>query len=309
MFEIIAKEKCIRFILDLKDEGKEVWFSPSKLERIMYNLLSNAFKYTPAQNGGSVRLSAGIRSEGNKDFAVISVKDNGRGIPKDMQEKIFESYFQVEKQDHREGFGLGLALTRSLVQMHKGTIKVESEVDNGAEFIITLDVSENAYNEDEKLAESITDEEIQKYNRRMQDTLRLIPDKLVTEKNELSRETVMLVEDNAEMNGYLYDVLKDRYEVIRAYNGEEACQLLSKRLPDIIVTDIMMPKMNGLEFTSHIKHDVTTSHIPVIMLTAKTDEKDFTEGYRCGAEAYMTKPFNVRNLELLIENIQNNRRR
>ncbi len=309
IFEIVAKEKCIGFVLDLKDEGKEVWFSPSKLERIMYNLLSNAFKYTPAQKGGYVRLSAEIRSEGNKDFAVISVKDNGRGIPKDMQEKIFESYFQVEKQDHREGFGLGLALTRSLVQMHKGTIRVESEVDNGAEFIITLDVSENAYNEDEKLAESITDEEIQKYNRRMQDTLRLIPDKLVTEKNELSRETVMLVEDNTEMNEYLYDVLKDRYEVIRAYNGEEACRLLSKRLPDIIVTDIMMPKMNGLELTSHIKHDVTTSHIPVIMLTAKTDEKDFTEGYRCGAEAYMTKPFNVRNLELLIENIQNNRRR
>ncbi|MGN0189335.1 MAG: ATP-binding protein [Candidatus Cryptobacteroides sp.] len=309
IFDSVAKERGIEFTLDLKDDGREVWFSPSKLERIMYNLLSNAFKYTPAGKDGQVTLSARVESDGMKDIAVISVKDNGRGIPKEMQDKIFESYFQVEQKDHREGFGLGLSLTRSLILMHNGTIRVISEPGTGSEFIVELNVSEKAYNDEEKLVENITDEEIQKYNKRMRDTLRLIPDKLMNDGQEKGRETIMLVEDNTEMNEYLYDILKDKYEVIRASDGKEALQMLSKRLPDIIVTDIMMPGMSGLELTSLVKQDVTTSHIPVIMLTAKTDEKDFTEGYRRGAEAYITKPFNAQNLELLIENIQKNRRR
>jgi DNA-binding response OmpR family regulator len=106
------------------------------------------------------------------------------------------------------------------------------------------------------------------------------------------------------MNEYICDIFKDKYNVMRAFNGEEAYKMLSKRIPDIIVSDIMMPKVDGLEFTKLVKQDVSTSHIPVILLTAKTDEKDHTEGYKCGAEAYIAKPFNAQNLELLIENIQ-----
>ena len=193
--------------------------------------------------------------------------------------------------------------------MHKGDIKVESEVGVGTVFTVTLNVSDNAYTEDEKAIESISQDEIRKYNQRMRDTIELIPDKLVDEEKKNDKETIMIVEDNKEMNEYICDIFKDKYNVMRAFNGEEAYKMLSKRIPDIIVSDIMMPKVDGLEFTRLVKQDVSTSHIPVILLTAKTDEKDHTEGYKCGAEAYIAKPFNAQNLELLIENIQNNRRK
>lgn len=307
IFDIVSKEKEIDFTINLEDKGTEVWFSPSKLERIMYNLLSNAFKYSQA--GDTVTLSAHLKEENGSTYAVISVKDTGRGIPKEMLDKIFESYYQVEKKDHREGFGLGLSLTRSLIQMHKGDIKVESEVGVGTVFTVTLNVSDNAYTKDEKAIESISQDEIRKYNQRMRDTIELIPDKLVDEEKKNDKETIMIVEDNKEMNEYICDIFKDKYNVMRAFNGEEAYKMLSKRIPDIIVSDIMMPKVDGLEFTRLVKQDVSTSHIPVILLTAKTDEKDHTEGYKCGAEAYIAKPFNAQNLELLIENIQNNRRK
>lgn len=308
IFDEVSKEKEIEFIRNLEATDVEVWFSPSKLERIMYNLLSNAFKYTQA--GDYVKLSARLDTKDNRTLAIISVKDSGRGIPEEMQEKIFESYFQVEKQDHRNGFGLGLSLTRSLVHLHKGTIKVVSEPGKGSEFIVTLDVSQDAYTDDEKLVESITPEEIRRYNQRMKDTLELIPDKDTGESpGSGGRECILLVEDNREMNEYLYSIFSEKYDVLRAYNGEEALKILSRRLPDIIVTDIMMPRMDGIEFTRAVKADMSTSHIPVILLTAKTDEADYTEGYGAGAEAYITKPFSTQNLELLILNIQKNRQR
>ena len=307
IFDEVAKEKEVQFIRNFRDEGTQVWFSPSKLERILYNLLSNAFKYTYA--GDYVKLSVRIDADGEKTLAVISVKDSGRGIPKDLQKKIFDSYFQVEKQDQRNGFGLGLALTRSLVHIHKGEISVNSEPGKGSEFTVILDVSESSYTKEEKLTEGITPVEILKYNRRMKDTLELIPDKKPEENPEKSeRETIMLVEDNREMNGYLCDLFGEKYDIIRAYNGEEALKALGKRIPDVIVSDIMMPGMDGLELTRRVKNDMTTSHIPVILLTAKTDEADFTEGYRSGADAYITKPFSAENLELLIQNIQNTRK-
>lgn len=307
IFNIVSKEKGIDFILNLEDHGKEVWFSPSKLERIMYNLLSNAFKYS--ETGGCVTLTAHLKEENDSTYAIISVKDTGRGIPKNMLDKIFESYYQVEKKDHREGFGLGLALTRSLIQMHKGSIKVDSEVGVGTEFTVVLNVSDNAYTKDEKVIESISPDEVKKYNQRMQDTLELIPDRLINDEKKNDKDTIMIVEDNKEMNEYICDIFKDKYNVMRAYNGEEAYKMLSKRIPDIIVSDVMMPKVDGLEFTKMVKQNVSTSHIPILLLTAKTDDKDHTEGYKCGAEAYIAKPFNAQNLELLIENIQNNRRR
>ena len=307
IFDEVSKEREVQFIRNFEGDGTLVWFSPSKLERILYNLLSNAFKYT--HPGDYVKLSVRLDTGSGKTIAVISVKDSGRGIPKELQEKIFESYFQVEKQDHRNGFGLGLALTRSLVHIHKGEITVCSEPGKGSEFTVTLDVSANAYTPEERLSEGITPIEIRKYNQRMKDTLELIPDKKPEEdRKESERETIMLVEDNRDMNDYLCELFGEKYDIIKAYNGEEALKVLQKRLPDVIVSDIMMPRMDGLELTRRVKNDVATSHIPVILLTAKTDEADFTEGYRSGAEAYITKPFSAENLELLIRNIQKNRK-
>ena len=306
IFDIVAGEREIDFIVNLEDTEEEVWFSPSKLERILYNLLSNAFKYT--QPGGYVKLSAKLIKEEKGTFVQISVKDNGRGIPKEAQEQIFESYYQVEKRDHREGFGLGLSLTRSLIHMHKGEIRVESEINKGSDFIVTLNVSEDAYNPDERSSENITTEEIQKYNQRIKETIELIPEKLTNKEKDPARESIMIVEDNKEMNDYLASIFSEKYDIIRAYNGAEACKKIAKQLPNLIISDLMMPVMDGLEFTERVKQDVTTSHIPVILLTAKTDENDHTEGYLRGADAYITKPFNAKNLELLVQNIQKSRK-
>jgi len=222
IFDIVAGEREIDFIVNLEDTEEEVWFSPSKLERILYNLLSNAFKYT--QPGGYVKLSAKLIKEEKGTFVQISVKDNGRGIPKEAQEQIFESYYQVEKRDHREGFGLGLSLTRSLIHMHKGEIRVESEINKGSDFIVTLNVSEDAYNPDERSSENITTEEIQKYNQRIKETIELIPEKLTNKEKDPARESIMIVEDNKEMNDYLASIFSEKYDIIRAYNGAGSLQ-------------------------------------------------------------------------------------
>ena len=163
----------------------------------------------------------------------ISVKDNGRGIPKEAQEQIFESYYQVEKRDHREGFGLGLSLTRSLIHMHKGEIRVESEINKGSDFIVTLNVSEDAYNPDERSSENITTEEIQKYNQRIKETIELIPEKLTNKEKDPARESIMIVEDNKEMNDYLASIFSEKYDIIRAYNGAEAVSYTHLTLPTI----------------------------------------------------------------------------
>lgn len=308
IFDIVSEEREIDFIISLENTEEEVWFSPSKLERIMYNLLSNAFKYT--RPGDSVKLSAKLIRKGLDTFIEISVKDTGRGIPKEMQDKIFESYFQVERKDHRVGLGIGLSLTKLLVNMHKGQIKVESEVGNGSEFIVVLNVSESAYSSSERSLEGITSEEVQKHNLHMQETIDLHPEQLssLNRDTDTVKESILIVEDNKEMNDYLVDIFCKDYQVFRAYNGSEACKLLNKQLPDLIISDVMMPVMDGLKLTEYIKQDLNTSHIPVILLTAKTDDLDHTRGYLKGADAYITKPFNAQNLELLVQNIHANRK-
>lgn len=307
IFGMIAREKDIDFVVRLEDTGKKVWFSPSSLERILYNLLSNAFKYT--DTGGCVTLGAHFDEKEGNTIAVISVKDTGRGIPQDSLKRIFDSYYQVDRRDHREGFGLGLALTRSLIKIHKGEIDVISEVGKGTEFIVSLNVSDNAFSPDERSSESITGDEIRKYNQRIQDTLELIPERLESKADREEKETVLVVEDSPEMNDYITGIFNHGYRVLRAYDGQEAIDMLSKNMPDIIVSDVMMPKLDGLAMLAKIRDDVKTSHIPVVLLTAKTDENDHTDGYLHGADAYIDKPFNAKNLELLVKNIISGRRR
>lgn len=307
IFRIVAKNKDIEFIVSLEKNTEEVWFCPSYLERIMYNLLSNAFKYSETRD--YVRLSARLTETDEGRFAEISVKDSGIGIPEHLQKKIFDNYFQVSSADESKGTGLGLALTRSLINMHKGTIRVNSQPEKGSEFIVTLNVSEAAYTLEERSLGSITTDDISRYNRRMQENVELRTEGLSEAEARDDRECILVVEDNRDMNGYIADIFKDKYEVLKAYDGIEACKIMEKRLPDLIVSDIMMPVMNGIELLEEVKGNVSSSHIPVIMLTAKTEDADRTAGYLAGADAYISKPFNARNLELLVHNIQNSRKR
>ena len=305
IFGMVGQEKEIEFRPMLEDSGKEVWFSPSSLERILFNLLSNAFKYTAP--GGSVSLEARLSEDGEK--VLISVSDTGRGIPEKALGKIFDSYYQVDKKDHREGFGLGLALTRSLVKLHKGEISVESKVGEGTRFNVTLSVSQTAFSSGDYSTETITEDEVNKYRRRIKDSIDLVPEKLTPAAAETGTRTLLVVEDNTEMNEYICGIFRNSFTVRQAFNGKEALSIIAKGCPDVIVSDIMMPEMTGLEMLENIRNDVATSHIPVILLTAKTDEKDHTKGYRIGADAYIDKPFSARNLELLVNNILAGRQR
>ena len=307
IFYMVADEKEIDYILELDGDERQVWFSPSKLERIMYNLLSNAFKFTPA--GGFVKLSAHYREENGQVFADFSVRDSGRGIPKDALPKLFDKYYQADKRDHREGFGLGLALTKSLVNIHKGKITVDSELGKGTVFNVSLNVSEDAYLPEQRSFEGISGSEIEKYNQRMKDTLELIPSDLNVKSGSAHRDVLLVVEDNKELNDYVAEIFRSEFKVIQTYDGAEASKVLETTLPDIIISDVMMPNMDGYELTSKVKQNISTSHIPVILLTAKVDENDQTQGYRSGADAYITKPFNADNLELLVNNIRSSRKK
>ena len=305
IFHMVGKNKDIDFITDLEEEEQDVWFSPSKLERIIYNLLSNAFKY--CETGDTVKLTAHFKRNGTGDTMVeINVRDTGRGIPGDMQKKIFENYFQVNMNDENKGTGLGLALTRSLVNLHKGEITLQSEPGKGSIFTVTLNVSESAYTEEERSADVITDAEMDTYNKEMAEHIEMRKDELEDKNTLKEHDCLMIVEDNKEMNDYISDIFQETYEIIQVYNGREACKILEKKLPDVIISDIMMSEMDGLELLKNVKENLQTSHIPVILLTAKTDEGDQTKGYMAGADAYIAKPFNAKNLELLVSNLKKN---
>jgi ligand-binding sensor domain-containing protein/signal transduction histidine kinase/CheY-like chemotaxis protein/AraC-like DNA-binding protein len=303
IFEMVAVERDIEFIIDIPSNKNEiVWFSPSKLERIIYNLLSNAFKYTP--NSGIITLSANISKINDQSFLNIIIEDSGRGIPKDLLDKIFENYYQVQRKDEKTGTGIGLALTKVLVNLHKGTIKAESEPGTGTKFIVQLNVSESAFDEDEKSVEFVKSNNIAENNKHFSDSVRLFSESmghLKIAKN--NKKKLLIVEDNPEMNDYITEIFMSSFLVVRAFDGEEGYKKLISENPDLVISDVMMPVMDGLELTEKIKSDLSFSHIPVVLLTAKSMEEDIKSGYSTGVDAYIVKPFSSENLELLVNNL------
>ncbi|MFI3321256.1 MAG: two-component regulator propeller domain-containing protein [Rikenellaceae bacterium] len=308
IFNIIASEKEIDFIVDLDDEKDvSVWFSHSKLERIIYNLIYNAFKYT--KKGDYVKFSASYYDVDGQTNIKISVKDSGIGISKEQQKHIFDCYYQADNAIEGSGFGIGLSLTRSLVQMHKGEIHLISSIGKGCEFIATLNVSKSAYSTEQIENKKITTEDIEKYRHSFKEKFIEIPLCKDNSDNQLStfKETILIVEDNIELNRYICSIFEDSYQIISAFNGLEAIKIMEKITPNIIISDVMMPAMNGLELLEHLKQNVNYSHIPFILLTAKTEITDHTEGFLRGATAYITKPFDAQNLKLMVSNIWDDR--
>jgi signal transduction histidine kinase/ligand-binding sensor domain-containing protein/DNA-binding response OmpR family regulator len=263
-------------------------FDRDKLEKIVFNLLSNAFKFTP--EGGKVDVTVAVDGV----YAEIRVTDTGIGIPGDQQERIFERFFQHDLPGNmiNQGSGIGLALTKEFVKLHQGTIAVESEPDKGSCFIVRL-----------PLVRETPD-------------LRPAPEPApavwiapagdaadVPEPGRpRKRPTLLLVEDNEDFRFYLKDNLRAHYHVIEAANGKEGLKKVQSLQPDLVVSDIMMPEMDGIALARRIKQDAQTSHIPVILLTARADEEQQLEGYGTGANDYITKPF---NFELLLARIRN----
>lgn len=305
IFRIFASDNGINFIVNIDYRHKDVWFSASNLERIVYNLLANAFKFTPS--GGVIRIRAGLSRDTNgMDILTLSVKDNGIGIPPEQQEKIFDNYYSSAKTE-TSGTGIGLALTKSLVSLHHGTISLRSAVGKGSVFSTKLNVSREAYTPEQinnvpiESEETVSKKLLQENNEYLQQA------RIEIQEQEARRTHILIVEDNRELQDFIRQLFERNFDISVASDGSEGYEMAVQLLPDLIISDVMMPKMNGFEMTRKLKSNLMTSHIPIVLLTAKTQEEDKIEGFEMGADAYIAKPFNNTRLELQVRNLLNTR--
>lgn len=308
-FQLTAERKQIRLHLDVDDlkGSHEMIADQEKISRIVFNLLSNALKYTPA--GGEIFVS--LKDEGAN--LRLDVKDTGKGISQDEADKIFERFFQAKGA--ASGTGIGLALVKSFVELHHGEARVESEPGKGSDFIVVIpreqegdsqvihndvDIVDNSVNASASTGKNVVDESVLQYIDDG-DRSRGKVQQLVNENT--NRPTVLVIDDNTDIRQYERTLLQDEYIVLEAADGKEGLAVALKEVPDLVICDVMMPVMDGLELTERLKTNTATSHIPVIMLTAKNLEEHRAEGYEHGADSYITKPFHSKVLLARIENL------
>lgn len=291
-FTELARSKNIDFTINCPQNLDKVWYDQEKIEHIIYNLLSNAFKFTPKE--GHVILTMASVKSGSK--IKISVKDSGPGIPKEELNTIFELFYQGSSNQKSEGTGIGLALTKELIDLHKGKIEVESSAQSGTTFTITFPIHEEAYTD----AERITTDREEEANGQTQEPATAIT---TTNGSSLLKKTVLIVEDTPDLLIFLKELLQAHYNVILAENGDEGYHYAKSNLPDLILSDIMMPEVDGIEMTKRLQDDAHTKHIPIILLTAKNSTHSKIEGLKSGAIEYINKPFNTNELLLKIQNI------
>jgi signal transduction histidine kinase/ligand-binding sensor domain-containing protein/DNA-binding response OmpR family regulator len=311
-FSIAAKERKINFSLQANVDEIMVDFDKDKLDKILFNLLSNAFRYTP--NEGVIKLSIEQINISDKQttslnevikpntYLSISVQDSGSGIQHKDLPTIFERFNQISSNEsfNIKGTGIGLSLVKEYVNLHNGYVYVESEENKGAKFIVLLPDNDKSYNRKKidinlSIPEETKTEDIQ--------NLELVKDDFD------NFPVVLIVEDNNELRDYLKSELSIHYKIIVAENGQEGYDMAVNHVPDIIISDIMMPTIDGIEMCKRIKFDEKTSHIPIILLTAKTADKTKIEGFCGGADLYLIKPFKVKVVLASINNILLQRKR
>lgn len=293
-FDSLASQKNIDLSIGVPDESLELFFDLDKCKKVIYNLLSNALKFTP--EGGKVKLNV----ERGDDMLRVSIMDSGPGIPLDQKENIFKRFHQLNESNYEQGTGIGLALVKELASIHYGNVSLESVLGEGTTFFFELPLSPKSYNDSE--ISRIDDGPHSMPEITHQTTHDLIPEK------EGSNEAyVLIVEDNKEVRKYIVAMLSSSYKLIVANNGKEGLKLAFKHIPDLIISDLMMPLMGGMEFCQTLKKEEKTSHIPFIMLTAKADIGNKIEGLETGADDYLIKPFNEKELKTRIKNLINQR--
>lgn len=314
-FQLTAERKHIKLHLDVDGfKGhEEIVADKEKIARIVFNLLSNALKYTPA--GGDIFVS--LKTE-DKDFLRIDVRDTGKGISNEEAEKVFERFFQAKGA--ASGTGIGLALVKSFVELHHGRAWVESEPDKGSDFIVVIPCKQMAdsiviHNDDETVdnsessslsagKEMINESDLQYIDDGNKQSGKL--QKLLDEQG--NKPSILVIDDNNDIRQYLRTLLQDDFYVFEASDGKEGLEIARKEVPDLVICDVMMPVMNGLEFTRQLKTQTITSHIPVIVLTAKNLDEHRAQGYEYGADSYITKPFHGKVLLSRIENLLKQRK-
>lgn len=292
-YEKLAQSKKIKYSLVSDLEGQTLYTDGQYLEIILNNLLSNAFKYTES---GDITVKV-TKSENN---LILEVSDTGTGIPAGKQDRIFERFYQVDNE--HIGSGIGLSLVQRLVELHHGQIRLRSEEGKGSAFTILLPLQLSAYSAEElgnsNSYEIHTSNTPEMYVADADGT-----DEDTPEVDNKKRGRLLIAEDNEDIRNYMKNGLKNMFDIMLAKNGEEALHMLKENEPDIVITDMMMPVMDGLKLCAQIKQNINTSHIPVIMVSAKTDSKDQLEALKTGADDYIAKPFSMAILVTKIRNI------
>ena len=284
--------------INIQEDIPEIYFDSEVITTIVNNLMSNAIKYTPS---GSVNLCLNMPAS---DSVSITVADTGYGIDKEALPHICDRYYQENGKHQASGTGIGLALVKSLAKLHEADLKIESEKGKGSKFsfIIKKDNTyPDALHKDDEKAEMSSSI----YMNPVEDPMGKSSEESTVHQHPL----LLIVEDNSDIRQYINESLKEDYRILQASNGKEGMELAIQQSPDLIVSDIMMPEMDGIEMTKLLKEDIRTSHIPIILLTAKTSATDQQEGYDSGADSYLMKPFSAKLLQSRIRNILSGRRR
>ena len=314
----LAERKKIDFVVQIPDGQFITLFDADKLEKIMTNLLSNAFKFTP--ENGKVECSVGLLEKDQKkktDMLEIVVKDSGCGIPLEQLGKVFERFYMADNNSNTGmgGTGIGLSLTKELITLQHGEIELESKVNEGSRFRVLLPLGKDHLNSHEFELKR-TDEDkifsmIPKPHYKQEKNTDRQEDKHIDEHidEETDKPIVLIIEDNAEIREHVRENLGDEYLVKEAADGKEGLEKSMFLVPDLVLSDIMMPKMDGIELCKTLKADEKTSHIPVILLTAKGETEDKLEGLETGADDYIIKPFNLKELQVRIKNLIEQRKK
>jgi signal transduction histidine kinase/DNA-binding response OmpR family regulator len=299
-FDSLAEHKQIHFVKNISEEPVPIGFDADKIEKIVSNILFNAFKFTPID--GQVIVSMHISKNDNE--IVISVSDTGKGIPAEEQSKVFSPFYQLksEAEDAETGTGLGLSLVYELVQLYQGKIALISEPNKGTCITVLLPVYHSP------VSATFYMREIDQNN----PTMLLLSDEESEPRNtpqEHAENTILVVEDNNDLRRFIASGFQKRCTVLSATNGEDGLAQALAQIPDVIISDVMMPKINGLELTATLKKDERTCHIPIILLTAKADAPSKMEGLKMGADEYMAKPFSLEELQVRVANVLDQRRK
>ena len=292
-YKELNRNEKVKFHIHIDTEKPKLYFDADIISTILNNLLSNAMKYT---SEGEINLTMHSIIEEDKQYTEIIVSDTGYGIDAQALPHIFDRYYQAEGRHQASGTGIGLALVKSLADLHEGTLSVKSEIGRGTTFtfrLLTGNTYPDALHKEEK-----------------SEIFQAEPEKPEEKKEETDiRPVILVVEDNDDIREYIATSFSRHYQIITATNGKEGLEQAQKYIPDIIISDIMMPIMDGIEFCKLVKEDVRTSHIPVILLTAKDSIQDKEEGYESGADSYLTKPFSAKLLNSRVHNLLESRKK